>query len=150
MIPSSFDWLLVAHLQCTRGPSLKIDQIDGIVAHSALPADIVHAHSSEDYDKSILVENWGVVAAGCGDFELLHPCFLLKGVDLCLAKRVAAMSSYNHCHILVDRRCMAFPGFRFPALEVVGSAYHGVFDILMDALRGWFFDYLSYLGIQSR
>lgn len=77
-----------------------------------------------------------MVAAGSGDFELLHPCFLLKGVHLCFAKRITAVSSYDHCHILVDSCCMPFPGFRFPALETVVSAYHGIFDILMDTFCG--------------
>lgn len=150
MIPSSFNRLLIAHFQRTWSPSLKIDQIDSIVAHSTLPADIVYAHSSKYNDESVFVENWWVVASGSADFELLHPCFFLKWVDLCLTKGIAAVSSYNHCHILVDRRRMALPGFRLPALEIVGSADHGVFDILMDTLGGWFLNDLSYLGIQSR
>ena len=149
MVPPSFNRLFIAHLQRTWGPSLQIDQIDSIVADSTLPADIVHTHSSKDDDEPVFVEDGWVVAAGSGDFELLHPSLPLEGVDLCFAKRVAAMSSYDHCHILVDSGGMAFPGWWLPTFEVMGGGDDGVFDILMEGLSDWLLDDFSYLGIQG-
>lgn len=57
MVSSSLNRLLIAHFERARSPSLEIDQVYSIVAHSAFPAYVVHAHPAEHYYKAIFVEN---------------------------------------------------------------------------------------------
>jgi hypothetical protein len=65
--------LFVVHLEITSGPSMQIDEVDGIIANSAFSADIVGAHPTENDDKPVFVEDGRMVTSGSWHLELFGP-----------------------------------------------------------------------------
>jgi len=149
MVSSTLDRFLVAHLEGPAAPALQIDEVDRIVADSALPADVVHPHSSENDDEPALVDDGRVVAPGGGERKLFGPSAALERENLCKAERSTAMPSDYHRHIFVAGGSVPLPRFRLPSLErIVPSGQH-ILNVFGSPLDCRFLDHLSYLGVEG-
>jgi hypothetical protein len=149
MTASALYGLLVAHFDRSGGPGLQVDEVDGVEANSALPADIVGAHASEDDDEPAFIEDGRMVASGRGDVELFYPGMGIEGVYLSDGEGSTAMPSNYDCQILINRGGVPFSRFRFPPFESVVSGGQKMLNIFVGSLDHRFFDDFSYFGIEG-
>ena len=148
MISTPFNRLLIAHLQSSWSPSLKINQINWIVANPTLSAYIIDSHSTKDYDKTIFVKNSRMITSCRWNSKLLHPSVRIKWKNLCNTKWSTAMTSNYDYHVFIACSCMTFSWFWLPALEFILRRRDCVFYIFCYSVYYWFFNDLTYLGIQ--
>jgi len=148
MISTPFNRLFIAHLQSPRTPSLKINQINWIVTNPTLSAYIIDPHSSKNNYETMFVKNSRMITSCRWNSKLLKPSVRIKRENLRNIKWSTAMTTNYDRHIFVKSSSMSFSWFWFPILEFILCRCNCVFYIFCYCIYHWFFDYLTYLGIQ--
>ena len=70
-----------------------------------------------------------MIASGCRNLKLLYPQLFVERIYLSREVGVAAMSSNNDCHILVDGGGMSFSRLGLPSIQSKHIIDHSILSI---------------------